>query len=205
MSATLIGLVPSTAQAAVITFSGYFDDAANPSLVASDLTAALFGNDNDIANNVALYDLIVPVGGTVTFESFGYAAGGAEPFFSLFAGSGGGATFVASNALIWDIDFSMDVPLAAGAYRVAVGVWLNQSFAENNPDADPTLSDGFIGLGVPNGLGNTYYEVQVTTPTEVPEPAALWLTGAGLVAFSRRWILSAAFRRGRQHQHRRSS
>jgi hypothetical protein len=179
---------PSTAQAAVITFSGFFDDPGNSALVASDLTAALFGNDNDIANNVALYDLVVPVGGIVTFESFGYAAGGAEPFLSVFAGSGGGATFVASNYSILAIDFLMSEPLAAGAYTLAIGVWLNQSFAENNPDADPTLSDGFTSLGVPFGLGNTYYEIQVTTPDAVPEPAMLWLTGIGLAALARRRV-----------------
>jgi hypothetical protein len=209
VSAMLIGVVPSTAQAATITLSGKFDDPSNPALVASDLTAALFVSDNDIANNVALYDLIVPVAGNVTFESFGYAAGGAQPYFSLFAGSGDGATFVDSNYLIPDIDFLMNVPLAAGAYRIAVGVWENLSYAENYLGIDPTLtlSDGFLGLGGPDPffLGDSYYEIRVTTPAAVPEPATLWLTGAGLAALSGGWIAPAVFGRGRQHRRRRSS
>jgi hypothetical protein len=37
--------------------------------------------------------------------------------------------------------------LPAGNYLLALGTFANMAFAENNPDADPTLGDGFIGLG----------------------------------------------------------
>jgi len=152
-------------------------------LVYSDLGPALFGNDNEIANNVALYPLSVPVAGNVTFDSNGYMAGGAEPYFTLFQGSGLAATFLDSNYFIPDIDFILSRNLAAGDYMVALGVWMNMSFAENNPDANPTLGDGFIGLGEPGRLGNYYYELAVTTPDQaVPEPSTLLLVGAGLVS-----------------------
>ena len=179
-----LALVPGVASASVVTLSGYFDDPANTALVASDLSAPLFVDDIDVANNVALYTLNVPVAGIVLFESLGYAAGGAEPYLTIFAGTGNGATFVDSSFFAPDIDFTVARLLGAGTYTIALGVYLNMSFAENNPDPDPSLADAFTALGVPGGLGSAYYELRVTTPSAVPEPASLLLVGAGLVAAS---------------------
>jgi len=152
----------------ILTFAGYFNDSGNSALVGSDLGAAGFADDNAIANNVALYDLTVPANSTVTFASVGYSLGGAEPYFSLFAGTGNAATFLDSNYYIPAIDFSFSRSLNAGSYRLALGVWLNMSFAENNPDPNPTLGDGFTGLGVPMGLGDYYYELTVTLDSQPP-------------------------------------
>ena len=179
----------SSAVAAGLVFGGDFNDPANTALMGSDLGPALFGDDWEIANNVALYDLTVPADGFVNFNSVGYAAGGAEPYFTLFAGTGAAATFLDSNYLIADVDFSLTRFLSAGDYRLALGVWENESFAENYyPDPSLTLGDGFIALGEPGLLGNYHYELQVTLdsgPPGVPEPSTLLLMAAGMVALTR--------------------
>jgi len=214
--AVLTLLAAASAHAGPVTLSGYFNDALNAALIASDgygdLQAPRFGNDDEIARNVALYALTVDSPDTFYFDSFGYGAGGAEPFFSLFAGSGTAATFLDSNFFIPAIDFSLSALLPAGDYMLALGVWVNQSFAENSPDADPTLGDGFTALGDPSKLGNYYYELLVSSDdpdttfdvtdagdlppggggggTPVPEPSTLllMLTGSGLVGLARaRW------------------
>jgi hypothetical protein len=65
---------------------------------------------------------------------------------------------------------------------VALGVWFNMSFSENNPDADPTLGDGFIGLGGPDLLGTDYYELRVTGEVgPAPEPSTLLLLAGSLL------------------------
>jgi hypothetical protein len=79
-----------------------------------DLGAPAFGDDNDIALNVALYALSVTTAGTFGFESFGHAAGGVEPYFTLFAGSGDAATFLESNLFDPLIDFSISGVALAG-------------------------------------------------------------------------------------------
>jgi len=181
------GFMAGAAQAGTATFSGYFNDQANTALKGADLGAALFGDDWEIANNVALYPLSVPFAGAVTFDSNGFAIGGADPYFTLFAGNDTAATVAGSN---YDqaffgggSDFLLNINLSAGDYQVAMGVFANQSLAENNPDLDPTLGDGFTFLGGPGFLGNYYYELGVTTPDtpQVPEPCALLLLGPGLV------------------------
>ena len=189
LAVACVGLTLGVARASPVTLSGYFNDQGNPALVGSDLAAPLFGDDWEIANNVALYDLEILSAGVVAFESHGYAAGGAQPYFSLFAGSlvsVGTATFVTSNYFDPNIDFNMSVAPGAGSYIVALGVWENMSFAENLGVG--TLGDGFIFLGVPGFLGNSYYELEVTPggdqPPAVPEPATFLLVGSGIAALS---------------------
>ena len=188
--AALLVLISGVARADTLTFAGYFNDVGNDALVWSDLGPALFDIDENIANNVALYDLAIPQGGIVGFRSFGYAALGAQPYFSLFSGSRASmstASFIVSNFFDPSIDFDISAPLSAGSYVVALGVWENMSFAENL-GAPATLGDGFIGLGVPGFLGSSYYELEVTRPDgpapPIPEPGTLLLIGSGVAGLS---------------------
>lgn len=189
----LAGLATHAAASYAVTFSGYVNDAANPALVHSDLGPALFGDDFEIANNVALHTFSVAAPGNFNFDSNGFAAGGIDPYFTLFSGTGPTATFLASNydqAFDTGGDFLINLALAAGDYTIALGTFANMSFAENNPDADPSLGDGFTFLGGPGFVGNYYYELTVDLgePPPVPEPGSLMLllTGLAMVGARRR-------------------
>ena len=193
-------LMIGSAHGATITLNGYLDVSTNAALIASDgyqdFQTARFANNDEIARNVALYAFTVTTAGTFEFDSVGWAAGGAEPFFTIFAGAGTAATFLDSNFFIPAIDFNLSRTLAVGNYMLALGVWQNLSFAENNPDLDPTLGDAFTALGDPGRLGNAYYELGISSddgvgevgpsgvvpprPTPVPEPSSMLLLGAGL-------------------------
>jgi len=183
-------LLVSSGAASAATFSGNFGDAGNTALVGSDLGAASFTDGYAIANNVALYNLVVPTAETVDIQSTGFASGGADPYFSLFQGSGSSATFLASNydqAFSTGGDFDYSSLLGAGHYEIALGVSANESFAENYGSG--TLADGFIGLGDPGSLGNGSYAVQVTIrsgqPLAAPEiDAASMITALTLLAGS---------------------
>jgi hypothetical protein len=188
-----VGFLTGAAHAATVTFSGYFNDQANGALVYADLGAPSFVDDDAIANNVALHSFTVPFAGMVTFDSNGVAAGGADPYFTLFAGSGTTATVAESNyaqAFSTGGDFNLTFNLVAGDYQVAMGVFPNMSSAENWGSG--TLGDGFT-FGGPGYLGNYYYELAVTTPDgptpQVPEPCTLLLIVpvlAGLVGIKKK-------------------
>jgi hypothetical protein len=185
-------VVAGPALAGVVSFSGNLGDRANGALVASDLSAALFDFDQDTANNVALYALHVSTAGSAGFASTGFVPGGIDPYFSIFSGTDRAtATFVESNyffATATGGDFAMTVPLAAGDYTVAIGVYTNLSYAENLGSG--FLADGFIGLGDPQYLRNGSYALTVTLPDAgtVPEPsgALLALTAASAALWARR-------------------
>lgn len=176
-----IAVFDGVANATPITISGYFNDAANTALIGSDLGAPSFIDDYSIANNVALYSFNVPVSGIVSLDSNGFAQGGADPYFTLFAGNSNAATVAGSNYdqafLSTGGDFHLAYALAAGDYQVAMGVFANMSLAENYGSG--TLGDGFIGLGVPDSLHNYYYELNITLsnqpPKPTPEPGTLLL------------------------------
>ncbi len=181
--APLLGavLLLVSAEAAALTFSGRFDDLANRALLGSDLGLAGFADDAAIANNVALYELRVPVAGVVTVIGDGLALGGADPYFTLFEGPGRTATFVDSSyaqAFSTGGDVVYAASLAAGVYQIAIGVFANLSFAENLGSG--TLADGFIGWGSASSLGNYSYGLSVTTP--VPEVSVRALLALGLLA-----------------------
>jgi hypothetical protein len=196
-SATMVVLA-SSAQAGVTSYSGYFNDVATAALVASDLTLPLFGSDNDIANNVALYTFSITTGQSVEFQSKGFAAGGADPYFTLFSGTGNSATFFDSNysqAFSTGGDFDIIDSLVAGSYTIAMGVFANMSCAENG--CGLTLGEGFTGLGVPNSLGNYFYQLDVVSTDggnngggngggTVPEPGTFMLVGAGILGLTRK-------------------
>ena len=173
-------LIAGPVAAANLQFSGRFDDAANSALVASDLGAPSFIDDSAIANNVALYDFVLPMAGAVTVTSTQFTLGGVDPYVSLFEGTGGAATWVASNyaqAFSTGGDVVLSLPLAVGHYRLAIGAFANLSFAENTGAG--TLADGFTGLGSAASLGDASYRIVVTTP--VPEPATYVLWAIGLL------------------------
>lgn len=172
------------------TYSANFGDPGNTALDGSDLGAPSFTDSYAIANNVALYSLVVPTAETVDIKSTAFATGGADPYFSLFQGSGTSATFLASNydqAFSTGGDFDYSAALAAGNYEIALGVSANESFAENYGAG--TLADGFIGLGDPGSLGNGSYAIQVIMksgqPVAAPEiDAATTVTAFTLLAGS---------------------
>jgi hypothetical protein len=181
-------LLSGVAQA--ITFSGYLNDPGNTALVGPDpapTNPPSFTDDFAIANNTALYAWTAAAAGTYKFKSLGYAAGGVDPYFTLFTGTGSGATFLDSSFFQPAGDFEMDIALAAGTYTIAMGAFFNMSFAENFGGA-LTLGDGFIGLGQPDSLGNYYYELNVENtdepPAPTPEPVTFVLLLTGLAGFA---------------------
>jgi hypothetical protein len=172
--------------AGATTLTGNLGDAGNGALIGSDLGAPNFADSSSIANNVALYTFTSSGGGLVELVSSGFAAGGIDPYFSLFSGSGTGATFFDSNyaqAFSTGGDFSYSAVLAAGTYQVAIGTFANMSFAENQGSG--TLGDGFIALGDPSALHGGSYSVTLTTPVPEPASGALTLFGLAVLALTR--------------------
>lgn len=193
--AAALGLVATFGGAAVAApqvFTGRIDHPNNTALVGSDLGPASFANPFDTANNVALHTFTITTGGHYDLTSTGVAAGGVDPYVTIFSGLGAGATFFASNfdnAFSLGGDFTLPLLLAAGDYTLAVGAFANMSFAENLGTG--TLGDGFTGLGTPASLDDGPYVITIdvgTGPQPVPEPSmpALGLAALAAVTAARR-------------------
>ena len=171
---------PNVYPATLLSVSGFLNDSGNAALIGSPVWAGgtpptpLFADDFDIANNVALHTFSVAAPGNVNFLSSGFAAGGVDPYFTLFSGTGETATFLGSNfaqAFSTGGDFDLNFLLSAGDYTLALGAFANMSFAENLGAG--ALGDGFIALGGPSFLWNYYYELEVSTGgsgAPIPEP-----------------------------------
>lgn len=184
LAGAALAIAATAAGASGTTYAGNLGDAGNAALVGSDLGAPDFTDDNAIANNVALYTFTTNTG-VVSIVSTGFAGGGVDPYFTLFSGSGGSATFHDSNylqATSTGGDFTWTGTLAGGTYEIALGAFENMSFAENLGSG--TLADGFIFLGDPNSLGNGSYVLNVTTA--VPEPSGALLLAFGVAALATR-------------------
>jgi len=162
-------------------------------------TTSLVGAlDPGNAQDVALHVVTLPAPGNVTIQSWGHggssgapggtnaqgtaiAAGGFDPYVSVFSGSGPSATFLASNddgacppgtvdaALCGDSALTLPA-LPAGTYTVAVSAFLNMSLAENLGSG--TLGDGFVGLGS-FGARSNQYAIDIAGPTIAPLVLAL--------------------------------
>ncbi len=167
--------------------------------------------DGDYAQWAAVVDTFV-VTTTTTMEAITYsygggtsktgavvAAGGLEPYLSLFDSSGNflastyygttcpaGAGTVGGNCF----DVSLDGgTLTPGTYEIALSAYENMSLAENNgPPA--TLADGFTGLGnlAPGEDLNYAFDVILPSVASTPEPLPLALTfiGFAVLAVSRK-------------------
>jgi hypothetical protein len=187
-----LGVLCLVTAASAQTFSGRLDDPTNTALHSSGGGAPGFGDDYAIANNVALYSFHLTADGTISIASTGFAAGGVDPYFTVFQGSTSVATFLGSNydrAFSTGGDFSLAAKLSAGDYQFALGTFANMSFAENAGSG--TLADGFVGLGQPSSLGNTYYSFTVSTgavTSPVPESPTTVVLALGLAMtwFTRR-------------------
>ena len=148
-------------------------------------------------------------GGGTSLTGPSVAAGGLEPYLSLFDASG---NFLASTyfgttcpagANTYDgncYDESLDGgTLAAGTYYIALTAYQNISLAENYGSGN--LSDGFTGIGFLASDEDLHYAYDVILtpnsapppPPAVPEPNYVFLMGIALVApfFLRRMKLRA--------------
>jgi hypothetical protein len=184
-------------------------------LVASAASASTFsytGNlDPNDANDVRLFEFTLATMGDVNIQSWGYGggvngagaiipAGGFDPYVSLFAGIGNGATFLTSNddgvcppgnGAGACHDSTLNVTgLAAGSYTVALSVFDNFSFAENLGTG--TLGDGFIGFGdyfdsASNQTRSSAYAIDISSGSFVPEPSTvIFLVPALVLLYTQR-------------------
>ena len=155
---------------------------------ALSLTGLLDPND---AQDVFLHPFTLTAPATVTIQSYGHggsagapagrnaagtviAAGGFDPYLSVFSGTGSTATFVAANddgtcppGTVSDgacRDPALSIALPAGNYTLALSAFLNLSIAENYGSG--SLGDGFAGLGS-FGTRSNAWAVDISAPSLV--------------------------------------
>ena len=130
------------------------------------------------------------------------AAGGFEPYLSLFDAAGdflastffGVTCYPGANTNVGSgqcLDVQLDGgTLPAGTYQIAISAFENMSLAENNGSG--TLADGFTGLGNLNPGEDMHYAFDVilgAQPAAVPEPGTFSL----FVAAALGTLLSARY------------
>lgn len=169
------------------------------------------------ASDVALLSFTLVSAADVDIQTWGYggtaaapggvnaagaviAAGGFDPYISLFSGTGAGATFIASAddglcppgvaaPACHDATLHLD-GLAAGSYTLAISTFGNMSFAENQGG---TLGDGFVGLGnyddpSSDTVRSPHFAADIRSDgiPAVPEPTSLSLLLAGALVLTAR-------------------
>lgn len=196
--ALLFCLLIAIAPAATISYVGNLE-------TDCDYGCDNLGTEGDYAQfAVALESFTLAAPSSVVAVSFSYgggtngngaliAAGGFEPYLSLFDSAGNflastyfGETCPAGAALYqgfcYDVKLDMGT-LAEGTYQIAISAYMNMSFAENN-GPPLTLADGFTGLGNLWPGEDLHYAFDVIIRDgggpEIPEPSTWLLAAAGL-------------------------
>jgi hypothetical protein len=204
--AVLAGTSPRMA-ASDIFFSGNLRSDATFTACGDACTLSSSDTDFDYAQFAAVVDsftvaststmsaITYSYGGGTSLSNVAVAAGGLEPYLSLFDSAGNflNSTYFGTQcpagANKYDgncDDESLDGgTLAAGTYYIALSAFDNMSFAENQ---GLNLSDGFTGLGDLQDDEDLHYAFDViltpnsAPPPPVPEPNYISLMGIALVA-----------------------
>lgn len=196
-------------------FSGNLRTNATVTSCGSGCTLGASNTDGDYAQWAAVVNTF-QVYTTTTMEAISYsfgggtsltgasvAAGGLEPYLSLFDSGGNflsstffgttcppGSGTVGGNCYDVELDGGILTP---GVYSIALTAYENMSSAENGSGS--LLSDGFTGLGNLGNGENLNYAFDVVLPENVPpvvpsvpepSPAILLTTGGVLLAFLQR-------------------
>ncbi len=208
----LFGGTPRLA-ANVIFFSGNLrTDATVTACQPSPCTLGPSNTDADYAQFGAVVDMFTvytpttmeaitySYGGGTSLTGAPVAAGGLEPYLSLFDASGNflastffgttcpaGANSVGPNCFDVALDGGI---LAPGVYQIALTAFENMSSVENGTGTN--LSDGFTGLGSLQSGEDLNYAFDVILPQNAPEPGSMALFAIGCTALALRKYLKTA-------------